>query len=70
MKKHSSVPIAKKRLKNLLISDRVHCTPDTPERIQTELFRTISKYLDVSKEQFHVQITRSKITIYLTGDKS
>ncbi len=69
MKKHNSVTIAKSRLKNLLVSDRVNCTPDTPKNMQTELFRTISKYLDVSKDQFRVQITRNTITIQITGDR-
>lgn len=69
MKKHASVSIAKKRLQTLLVSDRVNCTPDTPERLRTELFRTLSKYLDVSKDHFQVRITRSEITISLTGEQ-
>ena len=38
-----SVPIAKERLKALIVSDRVHCTPDTYEFLCRELYRTVSK---------------------------
>lgn len=67
-KKTSSVMIAKDRLKVLLVSDRVNCTPDAFEKIKMELFKTISKYLDVAPEEFDVQITRTDIHIKLTGE--
>ncbi len=65
-----SVPIAKERLKSLIVSDRVHCTPDTYDFLCRELYRTVSKYIKVTKEQFHVEITHSKIHITLTGEES
>ena len=34
---HSSVRIAKERLKSLLVSDRVQCQPDTYERVISTL---------------------------------
>lgn len=67
-KKTSSVMIAKDRLKVLLVSDRVNCTPDALEKIKMELFKTVSKYLDVAQEEFDVQITRTDIHIKLTGE--
>lgn len=69
VKQHSSVSIAKNRLKVLLVSDRVNCTPDTLEKINLELYQTISKYIEVSPEDFHVRMTRSDIHITLTGEK-
>lgn len=68
--KNGSVLIAKDRLKSLLVSDRVNCTPDTFEKIQTELFQTIAKYLEIVPEEFDVQITNSYIHITLTGDNT
>lgn len=65
-----SVPIAKERLKALIVSDRVHCAPDTYEFLCRELYRTISKYMKVTEQQFDVEITRSKITIQLTGEET
>ncbi len=61
-----SVLIAKDRLKALLVSDRMNCTPDALEKIRFELYQTISKYMEVNQEAFDVQITRSKIYIKLT----
>ena len=68
-KKHSSVSVAKNRLKALLVSDRVDCTPDKLEKINLDLYKTVSKYIDVKEDEFQVQISRSGIYINLTGDK-
>ena len=67
-KKTSSVIVAKDRLKALLVSDRVNCTPDAFDKIKQELFKTVSKYLDVAPDEFEVQITRTDIHIKLTGE--
>lgn len=69
-KKSSSVLIAKDRLKVLLVSDRVNCTPDTFDKIKFELYKTVSKYLDVAQDEFDVQISRTDIHIKLTGEDS
>lgn len=69
-KKVSSVIVAKDRLKVILVSDRVNCTPDSYEKIKLELYRTISKYLDVVQDEFDVQISRTDIHIKLTGEDS
>ena len=66
--KTTSVSIAKNRLKNLLVSDRVNCTPDAFDKIQSELYKTISKYIEIVPEEFEVQVTRSHIYIKLTGE--
>lgn len=69
-KKTSSVLVAKDRLKVLLVSDRVNCTPDALEKIKLELYKTISKYIDVTPENFDVQISRTNIHIKITGEES
>ena len=69
IKRKPSVLIAKDRLKVLLVSDRVNCTPDALEKVQLELYKTISKYMEVT-ETFDVQFTRSTIFIKLTGEES
>ncbi len=67
-KKSPSVVIAKDRLKLLLVSDRANCTPDVFEKIKSELFQTISKYLDIAPDKFEVQITRTDMHIKFTGE--
>lgn len=69
MLKRSSVSIAKDRLKVLVISDRVHCQPDAYDRIQQELYQTLSKYIELTPEAFDVSITRTHIHIKLTGEE-
>ena len=69
-KKASSVFIAKDRLKVLLVSDRVNCTPDALEKIKLELYKTVSKYIDVTPQEFDVKISRTNIHIKLTGEDS
>ncbi len=66
----NSVSVAKDRIKALLVSDRVNCTPDTFEKVQSELYKTISKYIEIVPEEFEVKITRSYIYIKLMGEDS
>ncbi len=68
--RRTSVQIAKERLKNLLVADRVQCQPDTYDLLCGDLFRTVSKYMKITEENFGVEITRSQIRISLTGEKS
>ena len=69
-RRNSSVSVAKDRLKTLLVSDRVNCTPDTFEKIQSELYKTVSKYMEIIPEEFDVKMTRSYIYIKLMGEDS
>ena len=55
-----SVKIAKDRLKTLLIAE--HFTKD--------VYLTISKYIELKPEDFHVKINRSDIQILLTGERN
>jgi len=66
--RNTSVSVAKDRMKSLLASDRINCTPDTFEKIHAELYKTISKYLEVIPEEFDVKMTRSYIHIKLMGE--
>lgn len=65
-----SVPIARERLKNLLISDRIQCTPDAVDRLSSDLYYTVSKYMEIKPEDFHIEITRTDIHIQYMGEKN
>lgn len=68
-KQNCSVRIAKERLKSLIVTDRVNCQPETYDFLRNELYRTVSKYMNIRDKDFNVEITRSSILIKLTGDK-
>lgn len=69
MNANTSVLIAKDRLKSLLVSDRVNCTPDIYEKLHSELFHTVSKYIEINPEQFEINMASSHIYIKLTGEE-
>ncbi len=64
-----SVRIAKERIVNLLVTDRLQCTPGTTEDLSRDIFHTLSKYMEIKPEYFQVRITRSDIHIKYTGEK-
>lgn len=68
MRKRSSVSIAKNRLKTLVLSDRVHCIPSTYDKIQRELYEALSKYMELTEDDFHVEINRTQVVITFAGD--
>ena len=70
MLKNSSVSIAKNRLRTLVISDRVQCTPSAYEHICKDLYETLSKYMELTEDDFQVEINRSQIVIKIAGEET
>lgn len=60
-RKKSSREIAKDRLKILLISDRVNCSPEMMEMIKTDIAKVISKYMKIDAQSMEIQITKTGI---------
>jgi len=56
--KKKSSDIARDRLKILLISDRVNCSPEMMEMIKNDIAKVISKYMKIDDESMEVQITK------------
>ena len=69
MNRKSSVNIAKDRVKALVTSDRVNCTPECYEKICRELYELLSKYIDFTEDDFHVEITRTHLFINFLGEE-
>ena len=57
-KRKSSKDIAKDRLKILLISDRVNCSPEMMNMIKNDIAGVISRYMKIDEESMEVQITK------------
>lgn len=56
-RKKSSCQVAKDRLKILLISDRVNCSPEMMELIKTDIAKVISKYMKIDSANMEIQIS-------------
>ena len=54
-KRKTSGSIARERLKILLLSDRMNFSSDITEKIQRDLARCISKYLDIDEKGMQIQ---------------
>ncbi|MFG6357824.1 MAG: cell division topological specificity factor MinE [Acetatifactor sp.] len=57
-RKKSSREVAKDRLKILLISDRVNCSPEMMELIKTDIAKVISKYMKIDTGNMDIQISK------------
>lgn len=55
-RKKSSCQIAKDRLKILLISDRVNCSPEVMELIKADIAKVISKYMKIDTGNMDIQV--------------
>ena len=58
-KRRTSSQIAKDRLKILLISDRVNCSPEMMELIKNDIAQVISKYMQIDTSSMEVQIAKT-----------
>ena len=54
--------IAKDRLKILLISDRVNCSPEMMELIKNDIAHVISKYMKIDTASMDIQITKTGVS--------
>lgn len=61
-KRKTSSEIAKDRLKILLISDRVNCSPEMMELIKNDIAQVISKYMKIDASSMEVQISKTDTT--------
>ena len=59
-RRKSSCQVAKDRLKILLISDRVNCSPEIMELIKNDIIKVISKYMEIDCEGLDIQITQTE----------
>ena len=58
-KRKTSSQIAKDRLKILLISDRVNCSPEMMELIKNDIAQVISKDMKIDAASMEVQMAKT-----------
>ena len=59
LKKKTSGDIAKDRLKVLLISDRINCSPHTLNLMKQDIIRCISKYMSIDEENMEIVLKKN-----------
>ncbi|MGL5260125.1 MAG: cell division topological specificity factor MinE [Lachnospiraceae bacterium] len=57
--KKNTSKIAKDRLKILLVSDRIDCSPETLDKLKDEISKVISKYMMIDTEDMEIQVTKN-----------
>ena len=55
-RRKTSREVARDRLKILLISDRVNCSPEMMDLIKTDIAKVISKYMKIDAVNMEIQI--------------
>lgn len=63
-KRKRSGQVAKDRLKVLLISDRINCSPEVMNMIKKDIAKVISKYIQIDPEKMEIQVSKRKINVF------
>ncbi len=63
-RKKKSGEIAKDRLKILLISDRIDCSPEVMEMIKKDIARILCKYMQIDTSTLELEFSRRKINVF------
>ncbi|MBR1692414.1 MAG: cell division topological specificity factor MinE [Lachnospiraceae bacterium] len=56
--------IAKDRLKILLISDRINCSPEVMKLIKRDIAKVITKYIQIDPSKMEIQVSKRKINVF------
>ena len=63
-RKKKSGEVAKDRLKILLISDRIDCSPEVMEMIKREIAKILCKYMQIDTSTLELEFSRRKINVF------
>ena len=63
-RKKSSGNVAKDRLKILLISDRINCSPETMEMIKKDIAKVLSRYIQIDPGKMEIEVSKRKINVF------
>lgn len=67
-RRSASREVARDRLKILLISDRVNCSPEMLDMIKQDIAKVISRYMMIDTKNMEIQISKS--SVYGIGNKN
>jgi cell division topological specificity factor len=63
-RKKKSSEVAKERLKILLISDRIDCSPEVMEMIKRDIAKILCKYMQIDTSTLELEFSRRKINVF------
>lgn len=63
-RKKKSGEVAKERLKILLISDRIDCSPEVMELIKRDIAKILCKYMQIDTSTLELEFSRRKINVF------
>ena len=59
-----SAGYARDRMKLLLISERIECSPQMMKMLRNDMIHTVKKYLTIDEEQVKIQITQEPAVLH------
>ena len=63
--KKRSAGYARDRMKLLLLSERIDCSPQMMQMLKSDLIHTVKKYLTIEVEQVKLKITQEPAVLYV-----
>ena len=63
--KKRSARYARDRMKLLLLSERIDCSPQMMQMLKSDLIHTVKKYLTIEEEQVKLKITQEPAVLYV-----
>ena len=60
-----SAGYARDRMKLLLVSERIDCSPQMMKMLRNDLIHTVNKYVLIDEEQVHLKITQEPPVIFM-----
>lgn len=63
-RKDRSADYAKSRMKLLLVSERINCSPQMMTMLKNDLIHTVKKYITVDETQVHIRITQNPAVLH------
>ena len=63
--KKRSAGYARDRMKLLLLSERIDCSPQMMQMLKNDLIHTVKKYLTIEEEQVKLKITQEPAVLYV-----
>ena len=63
--KKRSAGYSRDRMKLLLLSERIDCSPQMMQMLKSDLIHTVKKYLTIEEEQVKLKITQEPAVLYV-----